>query len=107
MENNLGKVRQYHDFVYILSHNLKKIKIKNKKLQGGACVGQLIKGPTLDFNSGHDLGVLKWSPESRLSAQLGVYLTFSPSPSALPPPTPPTHTCAHALSLSLRQIHLF
>ena len=37
------------------------IKSKNFK---GAWVAQLVKHPTLDFSSGHDLRVLRWSPMS-------------------------------------------
>ena len=30
----------------------------------GAWVAQLVKRPTLDFGSGHDLTVVQWSPMS-------------------------------------------
>ena len=36
----------------------------------GACVAQSIKRPSLDFDSGHDLRVVRWRP--MLGSTLGV-----------------------------------
>ena len=43
----------------------KKERIKAKRYVGrGPWVAQLVKRPTLDLGSGHDLGIMRWSPES-------------------------------------------
>ena len=43
-------------------------------------VAQSFEQQTLDFNSGHDLGVLGWSPDTELHAQQTVSLFLSLSP---------------------------
>ena len=64
-----------------------------RKRNEGAWVAQLVKHPTLDFCSSHDLGVLGWSPalDSTLSGGL---LEDSLSPSDPPP------LLSHSLTLS-------
>ena len=47
-------------------------------------MAQLVKCPTLDFGSSHDLLVLKIEPDVGLRAEHGVGLGFSPSLSASP-----------------------
>ena len=62
-----------------------------KNYYGGAlgCFSQ-VKHPTLDFGSGHDLRVMRWSPLTGLYTGCEAYLRFSFFPSPV---------CTHALSL--------
>jgi len=46
------------------------LKRENKESKRGLWVAQSVKHPTLDFGSGHDLGVLRSSPAS--GSALGV-----------------------------------
>ena len=57
-------------------------------------MAQSVKHPTLDFNSGHALGVVRWSPESGSALR-----TESAGPSSSVPAP------AHDLSLSLSKIN--
>ena len=54
--------------------------------------------PTLDFSSGHDLRVVRWSFVSLLLSVEAAWDSFFPSPSA-----PPTCTGSLSISLSLRK----
>ena len=64
----------------------------------GRLVAQLVKRPTLDFGSGHDLRIMRLSPAlssvfSRMSAR-----------DSLSPSAPPLHAHMQSLSLSNKQI---
>ena len=70
--------------------------VQFKKLGlGGAWVAQLVKPPTLDFCSGHDLRVM------RLSPAWGSMLGMEPAKDSLCPSATPRHLLVCALSLSL------
>ena len=60
----------------------------------GAWVAQLVKRPTLDLDSGHDLMVHEFEPRVRLCAERG--LLEIPSPISLCPS--PKHACSLTLS---------
>ena len=65
-------------------------------------MAQLVKGPTLDFGSGHDLTIHELNPTSGsvLTAWSLEPVSDSVSPSLCPSP-------AHALSLSLSKLNFF
>ena len=67
----------------------------------GAWMAQLVKHPTLDFGSGHDLRVCEIDPCIGLYADSGACFGFFPSLSATAPPCP-SPSCLVMLSLSLR-----
>ena len=54
----------------------------HSKSYRGTCMAQLVEYLTLDFSSGHDLGVLGWSPA--LSCLLRGASAWILSPPALP-----------------------
>ena len=66
-----------------------------------ACMAQLVKCPTLDFSSGHDLVVCGFKPSDRLCADISetaACFGFCLPLSLCPSPT-------YALSLSLKKIN--
>ena len=65
----------------------------------GAWLAQLVKHLTLDFGSGHDLSVVRYSsvPSSILSGE-SAEGSVSPSPFALPPTCVLMLACSHSLS---------
>ena len=65
----------------------------------GRLVAQLVKRPTLDFGSGHDLRVM------RLSPTLSSMLSRMSTQDSLSPSAPPLH--AHMQSLSFSQINKY
>ena len=68
----------------------------------GAWVAQLVKCPTLDSGSGHDLAVCEIKPCVGLSADVAEPAWESLSPSL----SIPSPACAHALSLKInKQTH--
>ena len=65
----------------------------------GAWVGRLVKHPTLDFNSGHDLIVMRMSPTlGGTCLRFSTWSLFEILPSS--PSTPPPLACMLSLSLS-------
>jgi len=68
----------------------KERKVTLKDLRSwGAWVAQLVKHPTLDFSSVHDLRVVRSSPVSSSMRHMeSAWDSLSPSPLCLPPPTP-------------------
>ena len=75
--------------------------LKNVFSFRGSGVTQLVEPPTLDFNSGHDLRIMRLSPTSDSEPNTVCLETSSPSPSARPP------TLTHTLSLFLSQINKY
>ena len=69
-----------------------------KQFLRGSWVAQLVKGPTLDFGSGHDLTVCEIEPHVGLCSVSTEPVWDSLSPSLLPPQL--VHVCALSLSLS-------
>ena len=63
---------------------------KNPQIVG--CLNNSVRRPTLDFHSGHDLTVVKSSPES------GFVLCAGSTWDSLSAP-PPAHVYSHSLSL--------
>ena len=64
-------------------------------------MAQLVKRPTLDFRSGHDLMVHGIEPNARLGADSTEPPWDSLSPSLSAPPLSLPCLCTHALALSL------
>ena len=74
-DNNLATDFLSSSFIGLRNKNLLK-----RSNCWGAQVAQLVKHPTLDFCSGHDLRVVGSSPMLRLYVGLGACLRFSLSP---------------------------
>ena len=77
--------------IYLQSESTDVYKTINNNHKGthwwGTWVAQLVKNPTLDFDSGHDLTFHEIKSQVGLHAERGAYLGFSP-PLSLCLPTP-------------------